>query len=147
ETGISVAVRYDTEATKSLGLVELLLQEKAQPRCDVFWNNELLGTLQLADNDLLFPYRGSGYQRIPAAFKDPDGRWAGFAARLRVWIVNTNRLAPTVKAVELATENDLDRMVMAKPLYGTTRTQYTVLWKMWDHDIFVGWHRALLMNH
>jgi hypothetical protein len=36
ETGISIAVRYDTEATKSLGLVELLLQEKAHPRCDVF---------------------------------------------------------------------------------------------------------------
>ena len=53
QTGISVAVRYDTEATKSGGRVELLLQEKAHPRCDVFWNNELLGTLQLADEDML----------------------------------------------------------------------------------------------
>src|SRR4051812_1606299 len=93
QTGIHVAARYDTEATKSLGLVELLLREKAHPRCDVFWNNELLGMLQVADEGLLVPYRGSGYERIPAAFKDPEARWAGFAARLRVWIVNTNRLA------------------------------------------------------
>src|ERR1041385_6127911 len=60
QTGIPVAVRYDTEATKSLGLVELHLREKAHPPCDVFWKNELLGTLQLADEGLLLPYRGSG---------------------------------------------------------------------------------------
>ena len=122
-----------------MGLVELLLQEKAHPRCDVFWNNELLGTLQLADEGLLLPYRGSGYERIPAAFKDADGRWAGFAARLRLWIVNTNRLAPTEAAIQQATSGDLDRMVIAKPLYGTTRTQYTILWKLWGRDKILAW--------
>lgn len=139
QTGIRVAVRYDTEATKSLGLVELLLQEKAQPRCDVFWNNEVLGTLQLADEGMLLPYQGPGFERIPAAFKDADGRWAGFAARLRVWIVNTNRLSPTEAAVQRAADGDLDRMVMAKPLYGTTRTQYTILWKLWGRDKLLAW--------
>jgi iron(III) transport system substrate-binding protein len=147
QTGISVAVRYDTEATKSLGLVELLLQEKAHPRCDVFWNNELLGTLQLADEGLLLPYRGSGYGRIPAAFKDADGRWAGFAARLRLWIVNTNRLAPTAEAIQQASSGDLDRMVIAKPLYGTTRTQYTVLWKLWGRDKLLAWDRDRRARH
>ena len=83
QTGISVAVRYDTEATKSLGLVELLLQEKARPRCDVFWNNELLGTLQLANEGLLLPYRGSGYDRIPAAFKRSEEHRVGKECRSR----------------------------------------------------------------
>jgi iron(III) transport system substrate-binding protein len=146
-TGIAIAVRYDTEATKSLGLVELLLQEKAHPRCDVFWNNELLGTLQLAQEGLLLPYRGSGYARIPAAFKDPDGRWAGFAARLRLWIVNTNRLAPTEEDIRRALSGDLDRMVIAKPLYGTTRTQYTVLWERWGRDKLLAWHRDWRTRH
>jgi iron(III) transport system substrate-binding protein len=147
QTGISVAVRYDTEATKSLGLVELLLQEKAHPRCDVFWNNELLGTLQLADEGLLLPYRGSGFDRIPASFKDADGRWAGFAARLRLWIVNTNHLAPTEAAVAQASGADLDRMVIAKPLYGTTRTQYTVLWKLWGRDKVLAWEQDRRARH
>lgn len=147
QTGISVAVRYDTEATKSLGLVELLLQEKAHPRCDVFWNNELLGTLQLADEGLLLPYRGSGYERIPAAFKDADARWAGFGARLRLWIVNTNRLAPTEEAVRKAGSGDLDRMVIAKPLYGTTRTQYTILWKLWGRDKLAAWEQDRRARH
>jgi iron(III) transport system substrate-binding protein len=147
QTGISVAVRYDTEATKSLGLVELLLQEKAHPRCDVFWNNELLGTLQLADEGLLLPYRGSGYERIPATFKDADGRWAGFAARLRLWIVNTNRLAPTDEAIQKASSGDLDRLVIAKPLYGTTRTQYTIFWKLWGRDKLLAWARDRRARH
>jgi iron(III) transport system substrate-binding protein len=147
QTGISVAVRYDTEATKSLGLVELLLQEEAHPRCDVFWNNEVLGTLQLADEGLLLPYRGSGYERIPAAFKDVDGRWAGFAARLRLWIINTNHLAPTAEAIQQASKGDLDRMVIAKPLYGTTRTQYTILWKLWGRDELLAWDRDRRARH
>ena len=96
---------------------------------------------------MLLPYRGSGYERIPAAFKDPDGRWAGFAARLRLWIVNTNRLAPTEEAIQQATSGDLDRMVIAKPLYGTTRTQYTVLWKLWGRDKLLAWHRDRRARH
>jgi iron(III) transport system substrate-binding protein len=147
QTGIPVAVRYDTEATKSLGLVELLLQEKAHPRCDVFWNNELLGTLQLSDEDMLLPYRGSGYERIPAAFKDPDACWAGFAARLRLWIINTNHLAATEEAIHQATSGDLDRVAIAKPLYGTTRTHYTVLWQMWGREKLLAWHRDRRARH
>lgn len=147
QTGIHVAVRYDTEATKSLGLVELLLQEKAHPRCDVFWNNEVLGTLQLADENLLQPYRGSGYERIPAAFKDADGRWAGFAARLRVWIVNTNRVAPTEESIQKISSSDLERMVIAKPLYGTTRTQFTVLWKLWGREKLAAWQQDQRARH
>lgn len=147
QTGIHVAVRYDTEATKSLGLVELLLQEKAHPRCDVFWNNELLGTLQLADEDMLLPYQGSGYERIPVAFKDPDGRWAGFAARLRLWMVNTNRIKPTQEAIQQALSGDLDRVVIAKPLYGTTRTQYTLLWQLWGRDKLIAWDQGRRERH
>jgi len=96
---------------------------------------------------LLLPYRGSGYERIPAAFKDADARWAGFAARLRLWIVNTNRLEPTEAAIQKATRGDLDRMVIAKPLYGTTRTQYTILWKLWGRDKLLAWERDRRARH
>ena len=39
KTGIKVTPRFDSEATKSLGLTELLVQEKDHPRCDVYWSN------------------------------------------------------------------------------------------------------------
>lgn len=138
-TRIRVDVRFDSEATKSLGLVELLLREKRRPRCDLFWNNELLGTLQLAEEGLLEPYKGEGYMRIPPAFRDPDGRWCGFAARLRVWIVNTQHLDLATLALP---PTNLARLAMAKPLYGTTRTHYTVLWQQGGATNLQTWHRA-----
>ena len=129
ETGIAVQTRYDTEATKSLGLVNRLIREKAARICDVFWNNQVLGTTDLLTHDLLVPYRGSGWKRIPARFKDPRGRWCGFAARLRVWIVNTERLSPTNAAIErVFAAADLSRMAVARPLFGTTLTHYCLLW-------------------
>jgi iron(III) transport system substrate-binding protein len=129
-TGLAVAPRYDTESTKSLGLVELLVREKEAPRCDVFWNNELLGTLDLQEKGVLAPYRGSGWERIPAKYKEPDGHWTGFAARMRVEIKNTALESGTVLA-------------LAKPLYGTTLTHYAVLWQRWGREPLIAWHREL----
>jgi iron(III) transport system substrate-binding protein len=141
QSGLRVAVRYDTEATKSLGLVELLAREKDAPRCDVFWNNEVLGTIDLADRGVLAPYRGSGWERIPAAFKDADGRWAGFAARLRMIIVNTGHLPADEAAIRTRLAGDLSKAAIAKPLYGTTLTHYAVLWQRLGRDKLIAWHR------
>jgi iron(III) transport system substrate-binding protein len=142
-TGVAVAPKYDTEATKSLGLVELLIREKERPRCDVFWNNELLGTLQLQAEGVLQSYKGRGYERIPQAFKDPDGHWVGFGARLRVYIVNTDRLDPTERAVGQTLDGDLSRVAIAKPIYGTTLTHYTVLWDLLGESGLKEWHADL----
>jgi iron(III) transport system substrate-binding protein len=142
-TGTRIAIRFDTEATKSLGLVELIKREKAAPRCDVFWNNETLGTLDLQQEGLLEPYQGSGFARIPAAFKDAQGYWTGFAARLRVSIANTQRLGatPDAAAVEaLFAAPDLSAVAIAKPLYGTTLTHFSVLWQHWGGDRVKAWH-------
>lgn len=130
-TGIPVAMKFDTEASKSLGLVNQIVREAKAPRCDVFWNNETLGTIDLARRGLLEPYKGHGYGRIPERYKDPEGRWCGFAARLRVWIVNTERLAG--EALVLIGETDeafgdrIEEFTYAKPLFGTTLTHYCVL--------------------
>jgi iron(III) transport system substrate-binding protein len=137
QTGIPVAAKFDTEATKSLGLVEQIIREATKPRCDVFWNNELLGTLDLAARGLLEPHKGSGWRRMPAQFRDPDGRWTGFAARLRVIIEKQN--APPWNDSRLL-DGDLTRFAMAKPLYGTTLTHYTVLWHEWGPERLKKWH-------
>ncbi len=137
QTGIPVAVKFDTEATKSLGLAEQILREAAHPRCDVFWNNELLGTLDLAERGLLDPHKGTGWQRIPAQHRDPDGRWTGFAARLRVIIERSDR--PRWNDA-LLLDGDLSRFAMAKPLYGTTLTHYAVLWHEWGAARLQQWH-------
>lgn len=142
DTGIPINIKFDSEATKSLGLVELIAREADNPRCDVFWNNELLGTLDLHRRNLLHPYKGSGHARIPAGYKDPDGYWTGFAARLRVWIVNTDKHDTTLNAINTTLASaDLRNVTIAKPLFGTTRTHYTVMWHLLGSEKLAQWHQ------
>lgn len=142
QTGIAVKAKYDSELTKSLALVELIRQEKDAPQCDVFWNNELLGTLDLMDDGLL-EEDPREFKNTDAMWRDHKGRWVGFAGRFRVWIVNTDRMKADGQAIDTAfAGKDLSRLTVANPLFGTTRTHYTLLWaqlgggnvKTWDAD-------------
>ena len=42
QTDIAVLPKFDTESTKTVGLAEAIVAESDRPRCDVFWNNEIL---------------------------------------------------------------------------------------------------------
>ncbi|MBU0676701.1 MAG: extracellular solute-binding protein [Verrucomicrobia bacterium] len=130
ETGIKVLPKYDTESTKTVGLVNAIIAEKEHPRCDVFWNNEIVNTIRLKQRELLqrsFPDNSRLYASI---FKDPDDMWHGFAARARVIIVNTNLVDPANMPESIA---DLGlpffrgRAGIAKPLFGTTATHMACL--------------------
>ena len=123
-TGLVVAASYDVEANKSVGLRRRLQAEAGRPVCDVFWNNEVVQTVLIADEGLLEPWTPPAAADIPAAFKDPQSRWTGFAARARVLIVNTER-RPDIERQPTGWKDFLDpanadRAGMAKPLTGTT---------------------------
>ncbi len=123
-TGRVVDAHYDVEANKSVGLRRRIQAESANPRCDVFWNNEVVQTVLLAQADLLQPYVSPNATDVPAHLKDPDGHWTGFAARGRVLIVNTE-LLPDPAQAPVGWPSFLDpayanRIGMAKPLTGTT---------------------------
>lgn len=139
--GIPLDIRFDTEATKSFGFVERLVQEKQHPRADVFWNNEVLGMMQLHVAGILAPYRGPGYDRIPSQFKDAEGAWTGFGGRFRVIIVNSEQLGhATADRLDALMEEAPQLAACAKPLYGTTRLHYTALWKYWGPAKLQQWH-------
>lgn len=143
-TGIRVRVRYDEEASKSLGLTSLLIAERQQPRCDVFWNNQSLGTIRLKAAGILTPFHGPGVDRIPAAFRDSDGCWTGFAARMRVYGVNTELLEPTEEAVAgKLSGSSLADVAIAVPLYGTTLSHYSVICGERGLNGLQQWHRSL----
>ncbi|MEX2215327.1 MAG: extracellular solute-binding protein [Phycisphaeraceae bacterium] len=139
-TGIEVVLVADTEASKSLGLVQKILAEKDRPTCDVFWNNEQLGMMDLAKADALEIYKGTGWERMPDRSKHPAGLWTGFAARMRVWIVNTDHAEATQPGLKKVLEEQMSRVGIAKPIYGTTRTHYTVLWHLWGEEKTKAWH-------
>lgn len=148
ETGIQVEVRSDTEADKSVSLYEAIVRESQHPRCDVFWNNEILNTMRLREKDLLSPYLTAAGDPFPDLYKSPDGRWYGFAARARVFLVN-NRLPAAERPRTM--EDLLDpkwqgRVAMAKPLFGTTATHAVCLFQVWGVEKAKKYFRELNKN-
>ncbi len=47
QTGIDVLPRFDTEASKTVGLVQRIRAEAASPIADVFWSNEVFHTIRV----------------------------------------------------------------------------------------------------
>lgn len=134
ETGIVVRPKFDTEATKTVGLAQAIFAEADRPRCDVFWNNEILNTLRLARQGLLEPFRPSRADEVPAAFRSPQELWYGFAARARVLVVNTRRLPPEERPrsiLALRQPRWRGQCGLAKPLMGTTATHAACLFAHW----------------
>jgi iron(III) transport system substrate-binding protein len=137
QSGIKVLARYDTEASKTVGLVQRIRAEASAPAADVFWSGEVFHTIRLAREGLLAPYRGEGVpplrvagilpairgQDALATFCDPNGCWYGFALRGRVIGYNTNRVpaAEAPKSLEdVLNAKWKGRLVMASPAFGTT---------------------------
>ncbi len=129
-TGIPVRALYDVEAAKTTGLVTRLLAEAAKPRCDVFWNNEIVQTLLLAERGLLEPYRSPAAESIPDELKADDGLWTGIAARARVIVYNTEHVKPEDvprSIFELTDGKWRGKVAVAQPQFGTTRTHAAAL--------------------
>jgi iron(III) transport system substrate-binding protein len=130
KTRIAVRAKYDAESTKTVQLTEAIIQERARPRCDLFWNNEILNTFRLERAGLLRPYKSPAAEAYPASAHSPNGMWYGFAARARVLIVNKNHRHP--KSIRDLTDPQwYDRCGIAKPLFGTTATHAACLFAAW----------------
>jgi iron(III) transport system substrate-binding protein len=123
QSGIKVLARFDTEASKTVGLVQRIRAEAASPIADVFWSSEIFHTIRLAREGLLAQYKSDLTIHWPAKFADPSGRWYGFALRGRVIAYNTKRVPSNDAPHSL--EDLLESkwkgcLVMATPEFGTT---------------------------
>jgi iron(III) transport system substrate-binding protein len=121
-TGLQVDAQYDSESTKTTGLYQRIVAEQAAPRCDVFWNNEILRTVQLANAGLLARYRSPSAEGIPDLFRGANDLWTGFAARARVILYNTERCGDWVPSslADFAGPRGGADAAIAKPIFGTT---------------------------
>jgi iron(III) transport system substrate-binding protein len=134
KSGLTVDVVYDTEANKSVGLKENLIREAGRPRCDVHWNNEIIGTIHLQERGILASYASPSAEPYPAEYKAKDQTWTAFAARARVVLVNTDKIQKSdfPKTLwDLTAPRFKDKVAMAKPLFGTTATQAACLFQAW----------------
>ncbi|MHC4580275.1 MAG: extracellular solute-binding protein [Planctomycetota bacterium] len=123
QSGIKVLARFDTEASKTVGLVQKIKAEAASPVADVFWSSEIFHTIRLAVDSLLDSYSSDATADWPALYADGDGRWYGFALRARVIAYSTDRVSATEapKSLEdVLAARWKGRLVMAAPEFGTT---------------------------
>jgi iron(III) transport system substrate-binding protein len=148
-TGLPVAPKYDTEATKSVSLAAELAMEAKRPRCDVHWNNEILGTIRLARQGVYEPYASPSAEPYPASDKAPDHTWTAFAGRARVVAVNTNLVpeADRPKSIlDLTDPKWKGKIAIAKPLFGTTATQAACLFDVLGPEDAKAFYRGLKAN-
>ena len=85
ESGVRLAVTFDTEAGKTTGLVNKIIAESqsGRPRADVFWSGELFNTIRLARMGYLQPYEPATADDIPERYRDKvDVRRFGTGERI-----------------------------------------------------------------
>lgn len=147
--GIKVLPKFDVESTKTVGLVEAILAESNRPRCDVFWNNEILHTIRLERAGALERITPDSARDFPEAYRSAEGLWYGFAARARILLVNTNLVDESSvpkRLVELVDAPWRGKVGIAKPLFGTTATHAACLFAAWGDDRAGQFFRDLKQN-
>jgi iron(III) transport system substrate-binding protein len=149
QTGVRVSVVYDTVETKSTGLANRLLAEKGRPQADVFWSNEPVRTLMLKSRGVLAPYQSPAASGIANTFKDPEGYWTGFSARLRVIVYNADKVkeneAPR-SVFDLADPRWKGQAAIADPRFGSTSFHVAALYAELGDDRADDYFRKLKAN-
>ena len=150
ELDVTILPKFDVESNKTVGLVTELIQQRKRPRADIFWNNEVLHTIRLQQMGLLEPWNPEAAAQIPAGYRAVDGSWAGFAARARVFVVNTDLIPDEGDRpdsfFDLANPRWSGKCGMAKPLFGTSATHAAVMFDRLGNEAATRWYRQIKSN-
>jgi iron(III) transport system substrate-binding protein len=132
EASAKVRVRavFDTEETKSTGVLNRIIAEANHPQADVFWSGDPMRPYQLIRRGLVEPYAPRSAAALPPHAKGAE--WTGVAARARVLLVNTDQVAtdPPRSIRDLANPTWKNRVAIANPLFGTTTMHVAALFSL-----------------
>ncbi|HTW94217.1 MAG TPA: extracellular solute-binding protein [Tepidisphaeraceae bacterium] len=132
KTGISVAVQYDIESAKSVGLSGKLEAERDYPHADVWWGSEAFLTARLAQEGVLDRYVPADAADIVPQYKDAGGYWTGVALRARVIAVSVPPPPVAIRGLWDLTDPRLkDKIAMSRPTAGATGAHIAGLYVVW----------------
>ncbi len=127
ETGIKVKALYDSEESKSTGVMNRLLAEKRNPQADIYWANEPIRAEILRNRGILAPYKSPNAKGIDKVFKSSDNTWCGFSARVRLFIVHKDAIMKPYSVMDYANSALEGKGVIANPLFGTSTSHISAL--------------------
>jgi iron(III) transport system substrate-binding protein len=134
DTGIIVKSVFDTEESKSTGVMNRLIAEKDNPQADVYWANEPVRADALKQRGVSAPYVSSSAEGIADQFKDPDHYWTGFSARARLLLVNARSTIKPASVMAYTDPSAKGRAAIANPLFGTTTDYVAALFTLWGDE-------------
>jgi iron(III) transport system substrate-binding protein len=134
ETGIAVKSVFDTEESKSTGVMNRLIAETDNAQADVYWANEPVRADALKQRSVSTPYVSASAEGIADQFKDPDHYWTGFSARARVLLVNARSTIKPAGVVAYTDPSANGHTAIANPLFGTTTDYVAALFTSWGDD-------------
>ena len=123
QTGIRVKAVFDTEETKSTGVLNRLIAEASNPQCDVFWSGDPVRANVLKQKGVSQSYQPQPAPDIPATFIDPQHHWIGFSSRARVLLYNKEKMPSgqlPASLLDLTKPAYKGKVTIANPLFGTT---------------------------
>jgi iron(III) transport system substrate-binding protein len=129
QKALEIQVQFvgDTEATKTTGIAQRLIDEAKAPKAHLWWSNEELATARL----------------IRAGVLD-ESTLATFAARARVIAYATTRIKDPPRTLrDVVSPAYAGRIGMARPQFGTTRAQLAALVTTHGADATESWLNAL----
>ena len=133
QTGIKVKALYDTEETKSTGVLNRIIAEKNNPQCDLFWSGDPVRAIVLKNKNISFPYNSKDAEDINPVYRDPENYWTGFSARARVLIYNKKLLKEEdvpQSVFDLTNKKLKGKFAIANPLFGTTTFHIAALFTL-----------------
>lgn len=136
QTGITVRLVTDAEATKTAGLAEKMLAEKDHPHADVYWGNEPFHTITLGEQDALVPYRPAAAADIHERWRAAGDLYTAIGLRARMIIVSARpedrALVAKIKGIrDLADPSLKGRIGISHPGFGTASGQVAALYLLW----------------
>ncbi len=146
QTGITVILRTDAEATKTAGLAERLEAEKHNPQADVWWSNEPFHTINLASQKVLTAYSSPSSAKIPAQFKDKANLWAGTSLRVRILAVSPKSPTPLRSIHDLTNPSLKSKICLSRPTAGTAKGHMAALYTTMGRDNFQKYLTSLKDN-
>ncbi len=149
QSGVKVRAVFDTEETKSTGVLNRIVAEARNPQADVFWSGDPVRPYLLVKRGLVQPYVSPNAAPVPRTFKAADGTWTGGPARARLLLVNRNRVKPgeLPRSVrDLADPKWRGQTAIANPLFGTTTMHVAALAVVWGDDALKSFLTQLKAN-